>query len=173
MSLFDDLVQRGTRALAGRTSRRSALGRLGRMLGGAAIMVPVLPIDRVARFAQAAEANDPTSCEYWRHCAFDGFLCSCCGGSSTACPAGTDVSLVSWIGTCRNPADSKDYLIQYSDCCGKTTCGRCSCNFNEGERPGYRMNVHNDINWCMANSGSQMYHCTLAAIVGLPEGTKG
>ena len=59
MSLFDDLVQRGTRALAGRTSRRSALGRIGRTLGGAAILYPVLPVDRVARFAHAATGNDP------------------------------------------------------------------------------------------------------------------
>jgi methylamine dehydrogenase light chain len=173
MSLFDDLVQRGTRALAGRTSRRGMLGRLGRTLGGAAIMLPVLPVDRVSRFAHAAEGMDPTACVYWRHCAFDGFLCTCCGGTSTACPAGTDVSAVTWIGTCRHPGDGKDYLIQYSDCCGKSSCGRCTCNLNEGERPAYRMNVHNDINWCMANSGSQVYHCTLAAIVGLPETTKG
>jgi amicyanin-dependent methylamine dehydrogenase small subunit len=168
MSLFDDLVQRGTRLLADRTSRRGMLGRVGRTLAGAVAAYPVLPVDRVARFAQAATGTDRMECDYWRYCAFDGFLCSCCGGSLSACPPGTDVSVVTWIGTCNNPGDGKNYLIQYSDCCGKSTCGRCACNLNEGERPAYRMNVHNDINWCMANSGSQMYHCTLAAVVGLP-----
>ena len=29
----------------------------------------------------------PTSCDYWRHCAIDGFLCSCCGGTQTRVPA--------------------------------------------------------------------------------------
>jgi hypothetical protein len=30
------------------------------------------------------------------------------------------------------------------------------------------MGVHNDINWCMANS-SNTYHCTVAVIVGVGE----
>ena len=49
--------------------------------------------------------------------------------------------------------------------CGKVACGRCLCNFNERERPAYRMGVHNDINWCMANTSS-MFHCTTSIIVG-------
>jgi methylamine dehydrogenase light chain len=64
------------------------------------------------------------------------------------------------------PADSKEYLISYNDCCGISSCGRCLCNFNLRERPGYRMGVHNDINWCMANEATN-YHCTVAAVVGL------
>jgi methylamine dehydrogenase light chain len=174
MSLFDDVVQKGTRFLAGRTSRRSMLGRLGRTLGGAAVAFPVLPVDRVAKFAAAATAaTDDQTCEYWRYCAFDGFLCSCCGGSATGCPAGTTASAVSWVGTCRNPLDDKDYLISYNDCCGKSSCGRCTCNTNLGERPAYLMGVHNDINWCMAENKSQIYHCTVAAIVGISGGTAG
>jgi hypothetical protein len=31
------------------------------------------------------------------------------------------------------------------------------------------MGVHNDINWCMANT-SNMYNCTVAAIVGVGDG---
>jgi methylamine dehydrogenase light chain len=42
------------------------------------------------------------------------------------------------------------------------------CNFNERERPGYKMGVHNDINWCMANTNT-MYHCTVSVIVGVAE----
>ena len=53
------------------------------------------------------------------------------------CPPGTEMSPVTWIGTCRNPADGKDYIISYNDCCGKSFCGRCSCNRNEGDRPDY------------------------------------
>src|SRR5438045_5475538 len=32
----------------------------------------------------------------------DGFLCACCGGSSSSCPPGTAVSPITWIGTCRS-----------------------------------------------------------------------
>jgi methylamine dehydrogenase light chain len=85
MSLFDDVVQKGTRFLAGRTSRRSMLGRLGRTLGGAAVAFPVLPVDRVAKFAAAATAaTDDQTCEYWRHCASTG---SCAAAAAAAPPA--------------------------------------------------------------------------------------
>jgi len=43
------------------------------------------------------------------------------------------------------------------------------CNTSHGERPGYRLGLHNDVNWCMANDSS-VFHCTTALIVGLPEG---
>ena len=98
----------------------------------------------------------------------DGFLCSCCGGSATSCPPGRAPSKVTWVGTCHNPADGLDYLVSYNDCCGRTPCGRCFCNTNHGDRPGYRLGVHNDVNWCMANDSS-VYHCTVSVIVGVAE----
>ncbi len=173
MKWFDDFFEGKARRVAQSASRRSALVKVGRFFVGAAIVLPVLPFDRVAKEALAAPkkpdpSNDETSCDYWRHCALDGFICSCCGGSVSSCPPGTEVSKVTWVGTCRNPNDGKDYLISYNDCCGVTMCGRCFCNRNEGERPGYRLGVHNDINWCMANN-SNTYHCTVAAIVGVGE----
>lgn len=81
------------------------------------------------------------------------------------------MSKVAWIGTCRNPQDGKDYLISYNDCCGKISCGRCLCNLNLGERPGYRISLHNDVNWCMANDNN-MFHCTTSLIVGIAEQSK-
>lgn len=147
--------------------RRSLLTRLGQVLVGAGAL-PVLPFDRSNAQAAGKAPEPDTTCEYWRNCAIDGFLCSCCGGSLTQCPPGSEMSKVTWIGTCRNPKDQKDYLISYYDCCGKTACGRCLCNNNERERPGYRMGVHNDINWCMASTSS-MYHCTVSAIVGVAQ----
>lgn len=134
-------------------------------------LLPVLPFDRSGRALAADPASIESSdseCDYWRYCALDGFLCSCCGGSVTACPPGAEPSAVTWIGTCHNSKDGKDYLISYNDCCGKTTCGRCLCNANIRERPGYSLGVHNDINWCMANTPS-MYHCTVAVIVGVAD----
>ena len=67
-----------------------------------------------------------------------------------------------------NPADNKNYIISYNDCCGKDVCGRCLCNRNEGDRPAYIPQKSNDINWC-AGASSQIYHCSTALIIGLAE----
>jgi len=177
MTLFekwlDRFTERRVRHAAQLTSRRSAVAKLGAALVGSAVL-PMLPFDRSGKaYAQhggggGGGPNDPMACEYWRNCALDGFLCGCCGGSITSCPPGAEASKVTWVGTCKNPKDGKDYLVSYNDCCGKTACGRCLCNFNERERPGYRMGVFNDINWYMANTAT-MYHCTVSVIVGVSD----
>jgi methylamine dehydrogenase light chain len=172
MHPLDDVFEKSARLLAKRTSRRSLLGTLGRVLTGAALL-PLLPIDRTAR-AQSAPAPDtvvkPTAdeqnCQYWKYCAIDGFLCACCGGSSTSCPPGTQQSPITWIGTCHNPGDGRDYIVSYNDCCGKVSCGDCFCNRNEGEKPMYRLSRNNDVNWCMANTESN-YHCSVSVILGV------
>jgi methylamine dehydrogenase light chain len=179
---IDDWSERVARGLARRLSRRGLLARLGAALAGGAAL-PLLPVARLAR-AQTGEgggdggrapaapegiegpAGDPTSCQYWRHCAIDGFLCGCCGGTHTSCPPGTQMTAVTWIGTCRNPADGKQYIISYNDCCGKDICGRCYCNRNEGDRPAYYPQKSNDINWCVAEP-STVYHCSTAIVLGV------
>ncbi len=167
---LDQLFERSSRSLAQRSSRRSVLGSLGQLLTGAALL-PLLPIDRSGR-ARASEAppgpDSPESCQYWRYCAIDGYLCSCCGGSSTSCPPGTSSSPITWIGTCHNPHDQRDYIVSYNDCCGKTSCGNCECVRNEREKPMYRASRNNDLNWCMANADSN-YHCTVSVILGVAE----
>ncbi len=173
MSRLDRIFERFSRHLARREGRRSFLARTGTLLvaGGAAPLLPVArgsaDPSRVAAPDEDIEGpeGDPERCEYWRHCAIDGSACACCGGSPTQCPPGTEVSPVTWVGTCRNPADGKDYLISYNDCCGKTFCGRCMCNRNEGERPEYHWYRNNDINWC-AGARSQVYNCSLAVVIG-------
>lgn len=173
MKWLDVLFANGTREIAHHAGRRSALAKIAGIVVSTAFVLPVLPFDRTANAAEGSakknsKANDDTSCDYWRYCAIDGFLCTCCGGSITSCPPGTEVSTVSWIGTCHNPNDGRDYLISYNDCCGVTPCGKCACNNNVGDKPGYRLGAHNDINWCMANQSSS-YHCTVVAAVGIVE----
>jgi methylamine dehydrogenase light chain len=167
---LDRWTERAARGLARHTSRRGFLSAFGRALTGAALL-PLLPVMRGSQ-AQAAEpgakpaAPDGNSCEYWKYCAIDGFLCACCGGSSSSCPPGTQPSPITWIGTCHNPADGRDYIVSYNDCCGKTSCGQCWCNRNEGEKPMYRLSLNNDVNWCMANDLPN-YHCSVSVILGV------
>jgi methylamine dehydrogenase light chain len=110
--------------------------------------------------------GDPDSCDYWRYCSIDGFISSCCGGTHTSCPPGTAMSPVTWIGTCRNPADGRDYVISYNDCCGKDVCGRCFCRRTQGDMPIYYPGKSNDINWCMGSAGV-VYNSTVAVVVGV------
>jgi methylamine dehydrogenase light chain len=172
---FDRWFAGCARGLARRTSRRSFLTRLSALLAGGAAL-PLLPVARGAAAPPARPGEpdpatppgDPTSCDYWRYCAIDGFLSSCCGGSHDACPPGTQMSPLTWLGTCRNPADGRSYVISYNDCCGKDVCGLCVCQRHEGDRPVYVPYRSNDINWCMGSAGV-VYHSTVALVVGVAE----
>jgi methylamine dehydrogenase light chain len=170
MNWLDRLVTRSTRTVARATGRRHFLGRMGLSLAGAGAL-PLLPVARAhatdaARAPQPQETGDPLACDYWRYCALDGFICGCCGGSANSCPPGTEAAPVTWIGTCRNPVDGRDYVISYNDCCGKSSCGRCMCNRNEGDKPVYMPAKANDINWCHGVSNN-VYHCSTAVVIGL------
>lgn len=164
---LDRVTEANIRSSARKNGRRSFLAKTGSAMLGATVLAPVLPFDRRANAATSGGGDDP--CSYWRHCAIDGFLCEDSGGSLTTCPPGTSVSAVSWVGTCSNPGDGKDYLVSYNDCCGKPVIASATfCNQNKGERPGYRMGLYNDINWCTANT-DKGYHCTVSLVVGTAE----
>lgn len=181
MAGFDRFTEQLTRRLARGTSRRSSLAWLGTLATGAAIL-PVLPVSRAVAAGTSGGASartpitsgnpqdpgDQASCDYWRYCAIDGFLCSCCGGTVNTCPPGTEMSPITWIGTCKNPADGRSYVISYNDCCGQNSCGQCLCNRNEGDRPQVRPQANNDYNWCLGTESS-IYNCSVAAIVGVAE----
>ena len=169
-NLVDGTFEFQARRAARTMGRRHWLSKTGAVLAGAAL-TPLLPFDRSTGLAYAGGkgASDAVECDYWRLCAMDGSLCSESGASLTTCPPGTDASKVSWVGTCHNPEDGKDYLVSYNDCCGKATVNSAkTCLNSVGERPGYRMGLHNDINWCMAND-QKGYHCTVAMVVGMAD----
>lgn len=165
MRHIDQIGEKLSRSIAQNTSRRHLLG----IFGSALIGVSALPLLPVARAAGVEHKNnvsdDPKACGYWRYCAVDGYLCSCCGGSYNECPPGTEMSPVTWIGTCLNPSDGKNYIISYNDCCGKSSCGRCACSRNEGGKPMYKPFLSNEYNWCLGTK-SQAYHCSTAIVLG-------
>lgn len=161
---LDNRMETRSRVLARHTSRRSFLGRLGAMLAGASAL-PLLPFARSFGAQDLDEIGDPESCNYWRYCALSGSLCSCCGGTMNSCPPGSDPSPVTWVGTCRNGVDDKEYLISYADCCGKAFCNRCDCNNTERERPVYYPSKSNGVLWCFGTE-SRAYHCTIALVLG-------
>ncbi len=174
MTWIDRMVEATARQLARRTSRRGALARFGVFLVGGTSL-PLLPVARAEADARVpapddraleGDVADPKSCNYWRHCAIDGFLCACCGGSQNACPPGTEMSPITWIGTCRNPGDGKDYIISYNDCCGQALCMRCKCTRTEGERPVYQTSKNNDLLWCFGTQ-SRAVHCSVAVVLGV------
>ncbi len=172
---LDRFVTRISRGLARRTSRRGFLAGFGAALAGGAAL-PLLPVSRAraqpgepepapGEPARDSAEGDPEACTYWRYCSVDGFLSSCCGGTHTSCPPGTEMSPITWLGTCRNPGDGREYVISYNDCCGKSICGRCFCRRSEREKPVYYTPKNNDIDWCMGTR-SVIYNSTVAVVVG-------
>lgn len=153
-----------SRRLARQVSRRSFLGRFGAMLAGASVL-PLLPVVRPLAQEMPSEIGDPQDCDYWRYCALGGTLCACCGGTVNSCPPGAEASPITWVGTCHNPADDRDYLISYNDCCGKTACARCGCHNTERDKPMYFPANSNSVLWCFGTE-SRAYHCTVAIVLG-------
>ena len=161
---LDRLTTDRSRHIARRSSRRSLLTRLGVLMTGAASL-PLLPVARALAAEAPGEMGDPQACDYWRYCALGGTLCACCGGEKNKCPPGSELSPISWVGTCRNPVDGRDYLLSYNDCCGKSICARCWCHNTERERPVYAQSKSNGVLWCFGTQ-SRAYHCTIATVLG-------
>ena len=173
ISWIDEIIERSSRLIAARGSRRSFLGRLGAALVGTAAL-PLLPVSRIAR-AEAAEGgaaggdwSNPQSCDYWAYCATAGWLCTSCGGSSSQCPPGSEMSPIAWVGTCKNPGDGKSYVVSYHDCCGKSQCGTTICERSEGATARYRLQRSNSVTWCFGGVSST-YHCTISRLLSVAE----
>jgi methylamine dehydrogenase light chain len=79
------------------------------------------------------------------------------------------MSPITWIGTCRNPADDRDYVVSYNDCCGSTLCMRCQCLRTEGEKPPYVLWKNNSLLWCFGTK-SRAVHCSVSVVLGVAEG---
>jgi methylamine dehydrogenase light chain len=185
-SIFDKTAERFTRRMAGFSSRRGFLAKVGTLLV-VSPAIPLLPVARAAsapstpaatpaarqstEFARRAQSKNPGQCDYWRYCAIDGILCGCCGGGVHTCPPGTEPSPITWVGTCLNPDDQRSYVIAYRDCCGKPQCKAdkdCLCEAVEGESPIYRPQLNNDLIWCFGNANA-LYTCSTASVVGVKQ----
>lgn len=164
LTKLDSVTLKSSRTLAQRTSRRSFVGKMSALLVGSSFL-PLLPVARSFGAEGLDEIGDPQSCDYWRYCALGGALCSCCGGSMNSCPPGAEPSPITWVGTCHNPVDDKDYLISYNDCCGKAICPRCFCHNTERDKPVYFPSKSNDVLWCFGTE-SNAYHCTVGLVLG-------
>lgn len=173
---FDKIGEAFSRRMANGVSRRSTLNWLGKALVAAPVF-PLLPNSRQAQaqtvedpalseFARNAQDADDTQCNYWRYCAIDGFLCTCCGGGVHTCPPGSIASPTSWVGTCVNPGDKRSYLVSYFDCCGAAACGQCMCDNTERAAPIYRPLGNNEIIWCFGTE-NMAYTCSAAALIGV------
>jgi methylamine dehydrogenase light chain len=186
----DKVVEHLVRRLARSTSRRGFLGRLSMALVGSSF--PLLPLARASGqetypgprqepppkgypgvapqpSLSPDETGDPTSCDYWRYCGIGGTLCACCGGSANACPPGSEMSPLGWIGTCINPVDGKYYVISYNDCCGKPLCNRCACNRslrNPKNTTPARPQSSGQINWCLGMKET-FPTCSTANVLGI------
>lgn len=171
---IDRRLEKWSRRSALHTSRRGFIAKLGALLVGASAL-PLLPVSRAT--AQqldsgfddsnvTGEEGDSSNCHYWRYCGLDGYLSANCGGTHTSCPPGTEMSPITWIGTCRNPADGKNYLISYNDCCGSGSCSTNWCERNESDRPIYVTPKSNDILWCLGTA-SRAYNSTVALVLGV------
>jgi methylamine dehydrogenase light chain len=188
MKSLEDMTEHVTRQMARFTSRRSLIGRLGVLVAGGCGL-PLLPVARAADpppppkappskgYAGVGvqvsvgpeEQGDPASCDYWRYCGTHGPLCACCGGSANACPPGTEMSVMGWVGTCFNPTDGKYYIISYNDCCGKPLCGRCWCDRatdNPKNLPPIRSQSSGDVLWCVGTKETYPT-CTSANVLGV------
>ncbi len=88
------------------------------------------------------QCSDPRYC--WMH----GHPCSCCGGSDTACPAGTTRGST-WTYCCGGRTRS------FRDCCGNLTCPASCVWCDNSSQP----------NWC-AGAGNNQYVCTLSEDLG-------
>lgn len=159
--------------------------RLWPALGAGALALLLGGVSILSRDAASAEDRDPSAtgaepdpstsegdpmkADYWRYCSIDGFLSSACGGTVSSCPPGTLMSPVTWIGTCRNPSDGKDYIVSYNDCCGKGPCGGVFVHRNEGDKPVYYAHKSNDVGWCMG-SADAAYNSTVSIVIGVAGG---
>jgi len=75
MNFIDKFFEKKARNVAQLSNRRGFIKGIAASLVGAST-IPLLPVARAADApVLPQEAGDPSSCDYWRYCAIDGFLC--------------------------------------------------------------------------------------------------
>jgi len=145
-----DVIRRQRRRSGYGKTRRNWLKRVAAAL-----------VSGIALVTAAPSALGQASCSQWHRCGMCGCLCSCLGGSDSACPAGTQPGAQAWWACCSSGGNL--WLVRYLDCCGprdrRPACpSGCSCNQNNScER--YPSNQ----NWC-PNPSTRAAYCTRAQV---------
>ena len=167
---FDRCSRSGARASAQRIGRRSVLSR-ARHGAGRRRLLPMLPFDRsgggTRHAAQARAKTDDETCEYWRYCALDGFLCTCCGGTLTSCPPGAEASKVTWVGTCQNPERQQGLSDQLQRLLRQGLLRPLPVQLQpaaSGPATAWASTTTSTGAWPTTRG---LYHCTVAAVIGL------
>jgi len=111
------------------------------------------PRRRLAQMSAGAQPtptpnpNDDLTCDYWKYWRSTATCVRAAAAVLTTArparrprpPRGLYV---------RHPADGKDYIVSYRDCCGKPRAGDCLCTNTVGEMPLYRTQLDSDLIWC-------------------------
>ncbi len=192
-TMIDQAFEGMFRSVAGRTSRRSVLGRLSHLLMAAVgiELIPLLPIDR--RVMAQQPPCQPVNCSNWKWCGMTGKSCtscyylydvppfveeippaycpygmSCCGAWAQTCAdSNGNTELVLYTDCCYNPsAMPPEYLPE----CANTWC----CNQNQPTGPNGEICdvrapnaglAYCDLPSCV-NSNSTRYFCTAVSHKG-------
>ncbi len=122
----DHMVEEITRAIAGRSTRRSLLGTASRAILGL-LGIQILPVRLVDRRIVAGEHLSLISCSDWYFCGINGYLCVNCGGGLDSCPAGSTLGNFQWQACCTNPdaCPPVSVYVSYQDCCTSETPPAC------------------------------------------------
>ncbi len=153
---LESVVTRLGAWIAARSSRRSFLGRVAAVLVGELGLV-LLPVDRRAYATGLSNIN----CTSPLWCGMSGYPCSTCtGGSTNACPSGSQMGISSWTACC--PGFGSGYrCVTYCDCCSTTSppSGWSCSSTCANQSVCVSGTPANGTNYCSASAS--VYWCTL------------
>lgn len=146
------ILEQTASSLATKTTRRSALAKLGKV---AFLTVGIGSVAQSFGAISPKVADATHECNSPTWCGLCGKPCSSCGGTYSTCPSSTYLGTYRWIRCCCFP-DGYCWNVEYWDCCDATpgnecTDGDCGKPCNTGT-------------WC--SPSYPYYRCTVALFIG-------